>query len=152
MTTTIKAVIFDMGGVLVRCMRPEVRVELGKAYGLTRERLEAAVFGNPVAALASVGKASDAALWEHIRDSVGVAPAELAAFQEKFWSADDVDDELVKVIKALRKTYKTGLLSNAWLGTRDALTTKYPHLMDRLTSRYFRLRWGWSNRTRPFIT
>lgn len=130
MTRSIKAVIFDMGGVLVRCMRPDVRVELGKPYGLTRERLEAVVFGSAVAALASVGRASDAELWEHIRGTVGVAPEELAAFRETFWSADNVDDELVKVIKALRKTYKTGLLSNAWLDARDALTTKYPHLMD----------------------
>ncbi len=130
MTRSIKAVIFDMGGVLVRCMRPDVRAELGKPYGLTRERLEAVVFGSAMAALASVGKASDAELWEHIRGTVGVAPAELAAFQEKFWSADNVDDELVKVIKALRKTYKTGLLSNAWLDARDALTMKYPHLMN----------------------
>lgn len=130
MKPTIKAVIFDMGGVLVRCVKPEIRAELGKPYGLTREQLETKVFVNPVAQLASVGKVSDDDLWQHIGKTIGVPPAELGKFRETFWSADNVDDDLVKVIKALRKRYKTGLLSNAWIDARHSLTTKYPHMME----------------------
>lgn len=130
MKPDIKAVIFDMGGVLVRCVKPEIRAELGKPYGLTREALEKMVFVNPVAELASVGKASDEELWQHIGQLVGVPPAELSRFRETFWSADDVNHELVEVIKALRKRYKTGLLSNAWIDARQSLTTKYPHMME----------------------
>ncbi len=130
MKPDIKAVIFDMGGVLVRCVKPEIRAELGKPYGLTREQLETRVFVNPVAQLASVGKASVDDLWQHIGQLVGVPPAELSRFRETFWSADDVNNELVGVIKALRKRYKTGLLSNAWIDARQSLTTQYPHMMD----------------------
>lgn len=130
MKPDIKAVIFDMGGVLVRCVKPEIREELGKPYGLTREQLETRVFVNPVAELASVGKASDDELWQHIGQLVGVPAAEVKHFREAFWSADDVNHELVGVIKALRKHYKTGLLSNAWIDARQSLTSKYPHMMD----------------------
>lgn len=130
MTQTIKAVIFDMGGVLVRCMRPELRTALGQPYGFTREQLETLVFGNPVSALASVGKAATAELWEYVRSTLGVAPEQMEAFQDAFWSADNVDDDLVQVIKRLRGRYKTGLLSNAFLDARSVLTSKYPHLMD----------------------
>lgn len=150
MKPNIKAVIFDMGGVLVRCVKPEIREELGKPYGLTREQLETKVFVNPVAQLASVGKVSDDDLWQHIGETLGVPPAELPRFRETFWSADDVNDELVKVIKALRKRYKTGLLSNAWIDARQSLTSKYPHMMESFDVSVFSAEVGMVKPDAPF--
>lgn len=129
MMPSIKAVIFDMGGVLLRCERPEMRAKLGEPFGLTRVALENLVFGNPVSMLASVGKASEIDLWEHVRASLNLPPANLPAFREAFWSVDDVDQELVQIIVSLKRRYKVALLSNAWMGARQSLTQKSAKLM-----------------------
>jgi epoxide hydrolase-like predicted phosphatase len=127
---SIRAVIFDMGGVLVRNMVPEPRNRLAEKHNLTPMGLEELVFGNPAASKATKGEGSTVELWEHVRSTLNLRPPELPAFIQTFWSSDRLDEELVDFIRSLRPRYKTGLLSNAWEDTRPALNARYPHLME----------------------
>jgi epoxide hydrolase-like predicted phosphatase len=127
---SIRAVIFDMGGVLVRNMVPEPRNKLAARHGLTPEGLEQLVFGNPVAAQASVGEASTSAQWEYVRQALNMSQAELAEFVTNFWASDRLDEELIDFIHSLRPRYKTGLLSNAWDDARASLGARFPNFFD----------------------
>jgi hypothetical protein len=50
-----RAVIWDMGGVLVRNLALEPRQRLANAHGISEKQLEDLVFHNPVADQASLG-------------------------------------------------------------------------------------------------
>jgi glucose-1-phosphatase len=133
----VRAIIFDMGGVLVRNQVPEPRQRLAEKVGLTPQALEDLVFSNPVAAKASVGEATTSELWEYVRAALKLDASQLPAFIQTFWASDRLDEELVDLIRSLRPRYKTGLLSNAWDDTRASLSARYPHLMSCFDSSVF---------------
>ena len=125
----MRAVIWDMGGVLVRNMVPEPRRRLAKKYGISEPQLENLVFANPVSAKATVGVASVEELWEYVAQTLHVDLKDLPGLESDFWSSDRMDEDLVDFIQSLRSSYKTGLLSNAFSDTRQSLNSRFPRLL-----------------------
>jgi epoxide hydrolase-like predicted phosphatase len=110
----IEAVIFDLGGVLVRTEFPEVRHELARKLGLEPRALERTVWGGEDWELAQVGTITYEEYWQRVAAALGLStPEELSDFRREYFSGDRVDRELVHLIERLRKQYKIGLLSNA---------------------------------------
>jgi glucose-1-phosphatase len=126
----IRAVVFDMGGVLVRNMVPEARNRLATRYGLTPRGIEDLVFGNPIAMKASLGEVTTAANWEYVRQALNLDNNQLAEFIQVFWAADRLDEELHEFVRSLRPRYKTGLLSNAFDDARSSLSHRFPNFFD----------------------
>ncbi len=126
----VRAVIWDMGGVLLRNMMPEPRIRLADKYGLTEPQLENLVFANPVSAKATLGQASVEELWEYVARSLNIDRKELPAFETAFWSSDRVDEDLIDFIRSLHARYKTGLLSNAFGDTRPSVNVRFPRLLE----------------------
>ncbi|MHC1739614.1 MAG: HAD family hydrolase [Anaerolineaceae bacterium] len=125
MPTKIEAVIFDMGGVILRSEDLTERTRLAKSYGLTLDQLQELVFESETAHLATLGKITEVDHWKTIKDTLNVPEEKRTAFEEAFWAGDRVDHELVNFLGSLRPKIKTGLLSNAWAGAREALIEKY---------------------------
>ena len=125
-----RAIIWDMGGVLLRNMDPSVRGGLGKPYGLSYMDLENLFFGNPVAKLATIGQANESDIWEYVRQRLNLRPEELPEFARIYWSCDQLDEELYTFIMGLKPAYKIGLLSNAYRQTPQALEQKFPHIFN----------------------
>lgn len=125
MATHIKAVIFDMGGVILRSDDLTPRLELAARYGITEEQLEDTVFDSPSAKVATVGQISERDHWKEVFSLLKVSPENEQAFQDAFWAGDRIDKGLVNFLSDLRPQYMTGLLSNAWSGAREMLTKKY---------------------------
>lgn len=109
----IRAVIFDLGGVLVRTADFTPRERLGARYGMTAVQLMDLVFGLEAGSRAQLGQVSAEQHWEHVRSTLGMTPQELKEFQDVFWSEDYVDFDLVNTLRGLRRTHCTALLSNA---------------------------------------
>lgn len=126
----LRALIWDMGGVLVRNMNPSIRGRLAAPYGMTYLDLENLFFGNDVAYQASIGKASEADSWEFVRQKLNIKPEEMPAFIETYWSCDLFDEELYAFTMALKPCYKVGLVSNAYPETRASLAQRFPHFYD----------------------
>jgi putative hydrolase of the HAD superfamily len=102
-----KAVIFDMGGVLLRSEDNTSRETLAKEYGLTLLELEAAVFDSESAKIATVGKIADEVHWQNTFTSLHVPADKQTQFEQMFWAGDRCDQNLVQFLRDLRPQYKT---------------------------------------------
>jgi epoxide hydrolase-like predicted phosphatase len=115
----IKAVIFDMGGVILRSAAPEKREVLAQRLGTTRTELERTVFFSPVSIQCELGQVTTQALWEFVTQHYGQPLAKMAEIKAEFLSADRIDTEMIAYFRALKPDHKLGLLSNAWTNTRQ---------------------------------
>jgi len=115
----IKAVIFDMGGVLLRTIDPSPREALARDYGVTTKELFNIIFTSDSSQKAESGNLSEEDHWNWAFETLGVKVEDRASFLSQWWAGDRMDYELLAFINNLRPAYKTGLLSNAWLSTRD---------------------------------
>lgn len=121
----IKAVIFDVGGVLLRTEDYSPRRALEVRLGLSPWESEEIVFNSEMGTRAQMGEISRTALWAWVGEQFGLDQDGLAAVQETFWAGDVLDNELVDYIRALRPEYQTAIISNADDGLRALLTEKY---------------------------
>jgi glucose-1-phosphatase len=126
--TKIKAVIWDMGGVLLRTENREPRNALAAKFGLTYEMLESIVYGSRTATQAAAGQIPLAEHWKSVQSILKIPENELRDFKIAFWAGDVVDTKLVNWIDRLRPKYKTALLSNAWEDMRRKAEKHYPFL------------------------
>ena len=122
----IKAVIFDVGGVLIRTADHSSRREWEKHLGLAEWESEQIVFNSEMGQKAQRGEIETAELWQWIGRHLSLDAVTLQAFQAGFWAGDVLDTELVTFIRQLRPRYQTAIISNATNTLRQMLTTKYP--------------------------
>jgi glucose-1-phosphatase len=126
---TIQAVIFDLGGVLLRTEDPTPRRQLAETLGLPYEELYRLVFDSDSAVKATVGKVSTESHWESVRAGLNLPEKEFQGQIEKlrddFFGGDYLDTGLVDYIRSLRPRFKTGLLSNAWDDLRRLMEDKW---------------------------
>lgn len=109
----IKAVIFDVGGVLIRTVDPQPRLALEKSLGLAAGQAEAIVFNSEMGRAAQLGEISSTALWQWVQEHLGLQDeAALSAFQEGFFGGDQLDTALIALIRSLRPHYRTAIISN----------------------------------------
>jgi glucose-1-phosphatase len=66
MNKKIKAVIFDMGGVILRTVDPSPRTAMAKRYGTTQGELEKYIFRGPTSVQSEKGLISDICHWDSI--------------------------------------------------------------------------------------
>jgi epoxide hydrolase-like predicted phosphatase len=109
----IKAVIFDMGGVLLRTMDDSGRRKWERRLGLAEGDCDRVVFGSAANRRAEVGGATDDEIWAEVRARLSLDAAQLEELRADFWSGDRFDQDLLDFIAGLRGRYKLGLLSNA---------------------------------------
>jgi glucose-1-phosphatase len=118
----VSAVIFDLGGVLVRTEDRRPRAEVAYRLGMTYDELSQLVFESDSARLATIGKTTTKEHWESVRLALGLSTDEFPSVRSGFWGGDALDVRLVDYIQSLRSRYKTGLLSNAWDNLRQVIT------------------------------
>lgn len=113
-TMSIQAVIFDLGGVLLRTSSPEVRARLEEEVGLAPGTLDQHIWGGTDWELAEVGAITYEEYWRRVGSALGLStPEEISAFRQQYFSGDQIDQELIELLRELRTRYKIGLLSNA---------------------------------------
>lgn len=118
----IQAVIWDLGGVLLRTEDYAPRRALAQQYGMTLEGIEDFIFSGESGDRAQRGEISAEQHWENQRRVLGLNPAQMESFRDQFWGGDRLDTDLVAYIRRLRGSYKTGLLSNAFSDLRRVVT------------------------------
>lgn len=110
----IKAIIWDIGGVLVRTEDPTPRAKLAAELGLEREDLVELVFGGEQGTRAQTGELTREDIWDYVRSVLKLQKGAYPDLQERFFGGDILDTELIDFIRALKPGHKTGIISNAW--------------------------------------
>ncbi len=121
MSSAIRAVIFDIGGVLLRTPDQSGRQRWEARLGLPAGGAEATVLNSEMGHRAQRGEIDDEALWAWVGEHLALGD-DLAAFRRDFWSGDRVDTHLVDLIQRLRPRYQTAVISNAGHSLRATLT------------------------------
>lgn len=118
---SIRAVIWDLGGVLVRTEDHTSREALASRLGVTRLELEEIVFGREAGRKAQLGLVPYDQHWQYLCEQWNLPPSEIPQLQAEFWNGDVIDYSLLCYIRGLRGKYKTGLLSNAFSDLRKQI-------------------------------
>jgi epoxide hydrolase-like predicted phosphatase len=121
----IKAVIWDFGGVLLRTENHDPRQRLAQRLGTSPAELENLVFASDSSLQAQLGKISLDQHLENVRLHFGLQPEEMQSFRTSFWEGDQLDYELVDIVRRLRTRFRTALLSNAWDNLRSLMTNDW---------------------------
>ncbi len=115
----VRAVFFDMGGVILRTEYQAPRERLAERLNLTYEDLSKIVFESETSRRASVGAVGTDEHWKTVTRKLGRPPAEAKQIRDEFFAGDILDRDLLDFIRLLRPRYKTGLITNAWPDARE---------------------------------
>ena len=118
----VRAVLFDLGGVILRTEHQAPREHLAERLNMTYEDLDKIVFASETSRLASFGKLSTEQHWAAVVKRLGLTPSEAGQAYAEFFAGDIPDQELLDFIRSLRPGHKTGLISNGWPDLRDYIT------------------------------
>ena len=97
----IKAVVFDIGGVLLRTEDQSGRRALERLYGLKEGEVDRLVFGSQSASSSTIGKEQESAVWDAVAERLALSPQALQAFKEAFMRAKP---QLLEPIMAVHVT------------------------------------------------
>ena len=115
----IRAVVFDIGGVLEITpdlgVFPQWETRLGLAAGRLDELMHDAWRGG------SIGAITLDDVHQALRDRLGLDERQLAAFMADLWRVylGTPNTELIDYVRGLRPRYRTGILSNSFVGARE---------------------------------
>ena len=122
---SIRAVFFDVGGVLLNMEDHDKRYEWEARLGLPREYLTRLVFGSEVFRRALAGGAPEGAVWKYVAETLGLSDEQLPQLQSDFWEGERLNVELAQFAQTLRPRYKVGIISNAGPGARADVNRKF---------------------------
>jgi epoxide hydrolase-like predicted phosphatase len=131
---SIRAVLFDLGGVIVRTEYQTPRQHLAERFGMDYDDMDRIVFGggaNGSAARATLGEISEDELWLNVMKVLKRPASECERIRAEFFAGDVIDHALLDFLRSIKPKYKTGLISNAWSGLRNyILSEKFDDVFD----------------------
>jgi putative hydrolase of the HAD superfamily len=131
---TIRAVYFDLGGVIVRTEFQAPRQHLAERFEMDYDGLVKLVFDSETAVQASLGLLSEEEHWAALARRLHLPESEAPSLRDEFFAGDVIDLQLLDYMRTLRKHYKVGLISNAWSGMRPWIVAKkFAEVFDSMT-------------------
>jgi putative hydrolase of the HAD superfamily len=121
----IRAIYFDIGGVLVRTVDRSPRSQLAARLGLTYETLSELVFGGESGRRAQRGEISAEAQWAYVCQQVSWPLANWQDLRQAFFAGDQLDVELLEAVHSLHACYRTGIISNALSEARPLIEDRW---------------------------
>jgi len=121
----IRAVIFDVGDVILHERDHAKRIEWETRLGLPPGQLARLVLDSEPAAHAASGQVTERQVWQAVGVQLGLDEAQTLELQRDFWSSEQLDITLVQFVQGLRPRYKVGILSNAWSEARSFHNAKF---------------------------
>jgi HAD superfamily hydrolase (TIGR01509 family) len=126
---TIKGIICDFGGVLVRMEDESLRHQMADRLGITLPEMMKALFFSDACQRASEGKITEDGYWQEIKGVFKFTDAELAQFRADIFRGEELNQELLNLLQILPPGFKKAILSNAWSDARQFFTGTF-HLDD----------------------
>jgi epoxide hydrolase-like predicted phosphatase len=130
---SIRAVFFDLGGVILRTEYQAPRQHLAEKLGMEYDDLVKVVFDSESGYKASLGTITPDEHWAAVIKRLKRPASELEAIRHEFFAGDIIDRTLLDFLRSLRGTYKTGLISNAWGDLRQYIVReKFDDAFDHM--------------------
>ena len=130
---SIRAVFFDLGGVILRTEYQAPREHLAEKLGMEYDDLVKVVFDSESGYKASIGAITPDEHWAAVIKRLKRPASELEAIRHEFFAGDIIDRTLLEFLRSLRGTYKTGLISNAWGDLREYIVReKFDDAFDHM--------------------
>ena len=130
---SIRAVFFDLGGVILRTEYQAPREHLAEKLGMEYDDLVKVVFDSESGYKASLGAITPDEHWAAVIKRLKRPASELEAIRHEFFAGDIIDRTLLEFLRSLRGTYKTGLISNAWGDLREYIVReKFDDAFDHM--------------------
>jgi epoxide hydrolase-like predicted phosphatase len=129
----IRAVFFDLGGVILRTEYQAPRQHLAEKLGMEYDDLVKVVFDSESGYKASMGAITPDEHWAAVIKRLKRPASEMEAIRHEFFAGDIIDRTLLEFLRSLRGTYKTGLISNAWGDLREYIVReKFDDAFDHM--------------------
>jgi epoxide hydrolase-like predicted phosphatase len=125
---TIKAVVFDIGGVLEIVDEPVVWLDRWRVrLGLDTDEFAAALAQLDPDDVIGVGRLSEPEFRQRYVEIFGLGEAEADAFMAEMWDwyCGELDLAMVDYVRSLRPRYQTAILSNSADGARREEQARY---------------------------
>ena len=122
---TIRAVVWDLGGVILRTMDWSLRSQWEDRLGLPRMQLTRLVFESDVSRRATIGQATDNDVWQSLADALNLDPSARDQLRRDYFARDQIDSTLMAFIRALRSRVRVGMITNAWPDVRRYLVNEF---------------------------
>jgi epoxide hydrolase-like predicted phosphatase len=123
--TPIRAVLWDLGGVILRTMDWGPRSRWEERLGLPHMQLTRLVFESDASRRATLGQATDDDVWESVAGALHLDPATRDQLRREYFAHDRIDTALMEFIRGLRRHVRVGMITNAWPGIRRYLETEF---------------------------
>jgi epoxide hydrolase-like predicted phosphatase len=125
----VKAVIFDVGGVLIRTQNRLGREKWAAKLGMDSWDFENFVFRSDSGRQSELGQKSVAEHWQWLGQHFGLAESQLTEMRRDFFAGDVLNEPLVAHVRRLRRAgFPTGLLSNFGDNARRLWAETYPFI------------------------
>lgn len=118
---SLRAVFFDLGGVIVRTEYQAPRQQLAEKFGMDYEDIDKIVFtgGNHSShARATLGEITEEEHWHNVMRVLKRSANEYGRIRDEFFAGDVIDLNILSFLRSIKPKYKVGLISNAWSGLR----------------------------------
>jgi putative hydrolase of the HAD superfamily len=112
-----KAILIDIGGVLVPGYLPAAAAEWGARLGISPQAFLAALFGGSDDQVLT-GRVGEPQWWAVVAGRLRADPGLMAELQADLASREVWDSTLIAHLRRLRGRARTAVISNAWPGTR----------------------------------
>ena len=121
----IRAVLWDLGGVILRTMDWSLRSRWEEQLGLPHMQLTRLVFESDASRRATLGQASDDDVWDSVAEALQLDPSTRDLLRREYFAHDRIDAALMEFIRGLRRRVHVGMITNAWPGIRRYLETDF---------------------------
>ena len=95
---SIRAVYFDLGGVILRTEDKVPRTKLAESLGMTYEAIESVVHGGGVdgsAAQAALGQITEEQHWQNVVRALNLPESEISRVENSYFAGDRLDHTLL---------------------------------------------------------
>jgi HAD superfamily hydrolase (TIGR01509 family) len=123
---TIRAMVFDCGGVLLRDGDLSAYGAWEERLGLPQGELARRLWTGETWELAQVGRITDAEYWRRMGEELGVTtPAQVDRLREDLWDTWILDAQVLSLVERAGRQYRVAILSNATDALEDLLEHRY---------------------------
>jgi putative hydrolase of the HAD superfamily len=116
-----RAVLFDLGGVLIPWPRPDYFERWAVRFGVDPTRVRELLFHGADVEAANIGRISAEEYCRRCSDRVSVAEAHVFALLETAFAGEALNEPLVEYIRAMSSRVRVGALTNNWSFARANL-------------------------------